>query len=112
MNFIDWRLKDFVLARTQLLSNSLIHLSFLWFQHDSTKESYDTTQVALSEQPLMKTNRKPIQNQQSKTVLLFKTYTQEFEFRRHPEHMVSCQGMQNGLPVFHVGEHFENFYRK
>ena len=26
-----------------ILSNSLIHKSFLWFQHDSTKESYDTS---------------------------------------------------------------------
>ena len=37
-------------------------------------------------------------------MLLFKTYTLEFEFDRHLEHMVSYQGTQNGFPVFHVGE--------
>ena len=41
----------------------------------------------------MKTNRKPIQNQESKTVVLFRTCTLEFEFNRHLEHMVSYQGM-------------------
>ena len=49
--------KSFVLARTQLLSNSLIHRSFLFFQ-----------------------SKKQILNHQSKTLLLFKTYTLEFEF--------------------------------
>ena len=37
--------ESFVLARTQLLSNSLIHKSFLWFQLNSTKESYDTSRI-------------------------------------------------------------------
>ena len=37
-------------------------------------------------------------------MLLFKTFTQEFEFSRHLEHMVSYQGMQCGLPEFLVGE--------
>ena len=31
-------------------------------------------------------------------MLLFKTYTLEFEFDRHLEHMVSYQGMQSGFP--------------
>ena len=61
-------------------------------------------QIASCEQALIKTNRKPIQNHQSKTMLLFKTYTLGFEFDRHLEHMVSYQGMQRGLPVFLVGE--------
>ena len=29
----------------KLLSNSLIHKSFLWFQHMSTKESYDKSRI-------------------------------------------------------------------
>ena len=37
-------------------------------------------------------------------MLLFKTYTLEFEFDRHLEHMVSYQRMQCGLPVSLVGE--------
>ena len=35
-----------VLFWHQLLSNSLIHESFLWFQHNSTEESYDTSRIA------------------------------------------------------------------
>ena len=54
-------------------------------------------QVASCEQALIKTNKKPVQNHQSKTVLLFKTYTLEFDFDRHLEHMVSYQGMQSGF---------------
>ena len=71
-------------------------------------------QVASCEQALIKTNWKPIQNHQSKTVLLFKTYTLAFEFDRHLEHMVSYQGMQSGLPVFLLGEFgtFEIFMEK
>ena len=61
-------------------------------------------QVASSEQALIKTNMKPIQNHQRKTVLLLKTYTLEFEFDRHLKHMDSCQGMQSGLFVIPVGE--------
>ena len=37
-------------------------------------------------------------------MLLFKTYTLEFEFERRLEQMVSYQEMQSGLPVFLVGE--------
>ena len=37
-------------------------------------------------------------------MLLFETYTLEFEFDRHLEHMVSYRGMQSGFPVFVVGE--------
>ena len=37
-------------------------------------------------------------------MLHFKTHILEFEFDRHLEHMVSCQRMQSGLPVFPVGE--------
>ena len=37
-------------------------------------------------------------------MLLFRTYTLEFEFDRHFEHMISYQGMQSWLPVFPVGE--------
>ena len=37
-------------------------------------------------------------------MLLFKTYTLEFEFDIHLEHMVSYQGMQSGLSVFRVAE--------
>ena len=67
-------------------------------------------QVASCEQALIKTNRKRIQNHQSKTMLLFETNTLEFEFDRHLEHMVTYtyQGMQSGLPVFVVGE-FDTF---
>ena len=57
-------------------------------------------QVASCEQVLIKTNKKIIQNHQSKTTPLFKTYTLEFEFDRHLEHMVSYQGMQSELPCF------------
>ena len=35
----------FVLVRTQLLSNSLIHKLLPGFQHNSTKESYDTSRI-------------------------------------------------------------------
>ena len=56
------------------------------------------------EQVLMKTNKKKIQNHQSKTMLLFKTYTLEFELDKHLEHMVSYQGLQSRLLVFLVGE--------
>ena len=37
-------------------------------------------------------------------MLLFKTYTLEFEFDRHFRHMVSYQGMQSGLLVFLVSK--------
>ena len=62
----------------------------------------------------MKANRKPTPSHQSKTMLLFKMYTLEFEFDRHLKHMVSYQGMQSGLPVFLVGElgTFEIFTQK
>ena len=60
---------------------------------------YPMIQVASCEQALIKTNRKLIENLHSKTVLLFKTYTLEFEFDRHLKRMVSYQGMQNGLAV-------------
>ena len=59
--------------------------------------------VASCEQALIKTNRKPVQNHQSKTMLLFKMYALGFQFDRHLEHMVSYQGMQSGLPMFLVG---------
>ena len=65
-------------------------------------------QVASYEQAfIIKTNRKPIQSHQSKTVSLFKTYTQQPEFDRHLEHMFSYRGMQMSL----VGEFgtFETF---
>ena len=45
-------------------------------------------QVASCGQALIKTNRKPVQNHQSETMLLFKTYTLDFELDRHLEHMV------------------------
>ena len=61
-------------------------------------------QVASCEQASIKTNWKPLQNHQSKTLLLFKTYTLEFEFDRHLKHMFSYQEMQSGFPVFLVGE--------
>ena len=61
-------------------------------------------QVALCEQALIQTNRKRIQNHQSRTVLLFIMTTLEFKFKRHLDHMGSYQGMQSGLPVFLVGE--------
>ena len=41
-------------------------------------------------------------------MLLFKTYTLEFEFDRHLQHMVSYQGIQSGLPRFLV-EEFDTF---
>ena len=71
-------------------------------------------QVASCEQALIETNRKPIQNHQSKMMLLFKTYTLEFEFDRHLEHMVSYQGMQIELLMLRFGEFgtFETFVQK
>ena len=71
-------------------------------------------QVASCERALIKTNKKPIQNHQSKTILLFETFTLEFEFDRHLKHIVSYQGMQSGLPKFLVGElgTFESFMQK
>ena len=43
-----------------------------------------------------------IQNHQSKTMLVFKTNTLEFELT-HTANMVSYQGMPSGLPLFLVG---------
>ena len=57
-------------------------------------------QVATCEQSLIQTNRKPIENRQSKTVFLFKTYTLEVEFDGHLEHMVSYQESRAGFPCF------------
>ena len=37
-------------------------------------------------------------------MLLYKTYTLEFEFDRHLEYMVSYEGMQSWFPMFLVGE--------
>ena len=37
--------KSFVLARTQLLSDSLLPKSFLWFHYNNTKESYGTSRI-------------------------------------------------------------------
>ena len=47
-------------------------------------------------------------------MLLFRTYTMDFEFDRHFEHMVSYQGLQSGLLVFLVGVFgtFEIFMQK
>ena len=61
-------------------------------------------QAASCEKVLIKTNRKPNQNHQGKTMLLLKTYTLEFEFDIHFQHMVSYQGMQSGLLVLLMGE--------
>ena len=36
---------SFVLARAQFLSNSLIHKSFLWFEHNRTKKLHDTSRI-------------------------------------------------------------------
>ena len=59
-------------------------------------------QLAWGEQALIKTNRKPIKNYQSKTMFLFKMYTLEFGFDRHLEHIVSYHGMKSGLALFLV----------
>ena len=40
---MDRRLKEFCFGSYTTPSNSLIHKSFLWFQHNNTKESYDTS---------------------------------------------------------------------
>ena len=71
-------------------------------------------EVASCKHASIKTNWKPVQNHQNKTMLLFKKYTLEFEFDRHLRHMVSYQGMQSGFPVFLVGElgTFEIFMQK
>ena len=61
-------------------------------------------QVALCEQALIKANKKPIQNHQSKTMFLFITHTLELEVDRYLEHMVSYQGIQSRLPKFLAGE--------
>ena len=80
----------------------MIIKSFLRFRIIEKKNGM--IQVSSCEQTLIKTNRKPIQNHQSKTSLLFKTFTLEFAFDRHLEHMSNYHGMQSGLPVFLVGE--------
>ena len=99
----------------------IVHNSFQIQWHINYFYSFSITvqknrmmQVASCEQALIKTNMKPTQNQQSKTVLLFKTYTVEFELNRQFEHMVSYQGMQGEIPVFLVGEFgtFEIFIQK
>ena len=71
-------------------------------------------QVTSFPQALIKPNNKLIQNHQSKTMLLLKTYTLEFEFDINLEHMVSYQGMQSGVSVFLVGDFgtFEIFMQK
>ena len=96
------------MACTQLLLNSLIHKSFLWFQHKylwyKSIAWYKSHRVNQGEQVLIKTDKKTIQNYQSKTMFLFKMYTLEFEFDWHLEHMVSYQGLQSRLLVFLVGE--------
>ena len=71
-------------------------------------------QFALCEQAFIKIDKKPIQNRKSRTMLLFKTYTLEFEFDRHLEHIGSYQGMQSGLAVSVVGEFstFEIFMQR
>ena len=71
-----------------------------WIIKSGQKDTEASIQVALCEQALIKTNRKSIQNHQSKTLLLFKTVTLEFELDRHMEHIFSYQGMQSGLFVF------------
>ena len=71
-------------------------------------------QVTSFPQALIKPNNKLIQNHQSKTMLLLKTYTLKFEFDINLEHMVSYQGMQSGVSVFLVGDFgtFEIFMQK
>ena len=62
-------------------------------------------QVASCEQAFIKTNRKPIENYQTKSMFLLKRTHLNLSLTdtrdRHPEH---CQGMQSGLPVFAAGE--------
>ena len=84
------------------LSDSLFINHFFGFSIIVQKNGM--MQVASCEQALIKTNRKSIQNHQSKTMLLFKSYTLESEFDRYLEHKVSYQGMQSGLPVLLVSE--------
>ena len=67
-------------------------------------------QVTSCEQAFIKTSRRPTENHQSKTMIPFKTYTLEFKFDRHLEHMVSYQEMKSEFPVFIV--HFRDFYAK
>ena len=89
----------------------LVHISFQihrfinhFFGFSIILQKNPVIQVASCEQVLLKTNRKSIQHHQSKTMFLFETYTLEFEFNRHLEHMVSYQGMQSGLAVPVAGE--------
>ena len=58
-------------------------------------------QVASCEQALIKTNRKLIQKHQSKTMLLFKTYTLEFDTSSTWLAIMECRV---DLPVFLLGE--------
>ena len=85
-----------------------------WLVHNSfqihSKESYDTSRFVWTNVVLIKTNQKTTQNHQSKTMLLFKTYTLEFEFDRHLEHMVICQGFQS-VSCWWI-QHFRDFYAK
>ena len=68
------------------------------------REKTRMIQILSCEQALIKTNRKPIQNHQRKTLILLKTFTLEFEFDRHLKYIFNYQGMQRGFPVFLVGE--------
>ena len=56
-------------------------------------------QVPSCEHALIKTNRIPIQNYQSKSMLRFKTYTLEVEFDRHLEHMFAIRECKWGSRV-------------
>ena len=100
--------KEFCFSSYTTLLNHLFINHFFGFSIIVQKNRM--TQVVSCEQALIKTNMKPIEKHQSKTLLLFKTYTLEFEFDRHLEDTVSYQGMQSGLPVFLVGE-FDTFSR-
>ena len=96
-NLYVWLLKtERVLFR--LVHHSLVPI--LWFSIIAQKNPM--IQVASCGQAFIKTIRKLIQNHQTKTILLFKTFRLEFE--RHLEHMVSYQRMQIGLSVFLVGQ--------
>ena len=81
----------------------MIHINH-FFGFSIILQKIHIIQVASCRQTLIKTNWKPIQNRQSKTVFPFKAYTLDCKFDRHLEHMVSYQGIQGGLPVFLVGE--------
>ena len=108
---------NFVSCFEKFLAYTLFLLSFIVVRHQMAELNWGAF-LSLSvyymgiPEPFQNRVKKPTKNYQSKTMLLFKTYTLEFEFDRHLEHMVSCHGLQSGLPVVLVNSTLSEFYAK